>query len=233
LNDQKGTHQETVEPTVKSEDLSSEEPKVVEAKKSNEMVAAPASSQYGMEEMRAELAKLTGKVEEMEQEKKSQLAAQAEEQTKLRAKIEELEKQIKEKEEVNKGPVVPEGKTALQAAKDAFFSKKYEEAIQYLDSFLKEKDHGKDAEEGFFIRAESYFRLKQFKKAIVDYSQFPEKFTKSNYHSKALLKIAESFESLNLKEDAKAFYQDLADKFPKTVEGKLAKKKLTGKNSKK
>ena len=234
------TENENVSSSVKSEDLNPSEPAVIEKPTSTEVVnssvtpvSVASGSQYGMEEMRAELAKLSGKVEEMEQDKKSQQAAQAEEQVKLQAKIAELEKQLTEKEEQNTGPSVPSGKTPLEAAKDAYFSKSYETAIQFLDPFLKSNEQGKDVEEGTFIRGESYFKLKQFKKAIVDYSKFPEKFSKSNFASKALLKIAESFEALEMNEDAKAFYQDLFDKYPKTVEGKLAKKKLTGKSSKK
>lgn len=195
--------------------------------------AAPVSSQYGLEEMRAELARLSGKVEEMEHEKQTQKAAQDEEQQKLVVKIAELEKQLKEKEEQSKGPEVPTGKTPLQAAKEAFSNLKYEAAIAFLDSFLSQNEKGKEAEEGTFIRAESFFRLKEFKKAIIDYSKFPEKFQKSNYHPKALLKIAECFEALEMKEEAKSFYQELTDKFPKTLEGKLAKKKLSGKSAKK
>jgi len=194
---------------------------------------APVSSQYGMEEMRSELAKLTGKIEEMEQQKKAEQSSQAEDQQKLMDRIAELEKQLKEKEEQAKGPAVPEGKTALEAAKEAIANAKFEDAIHFLDSFLKDNESGKDAEEGVFLRGESYFKLKDFKKAIVDYSKFPEKFSKSNLHSKALLKIAESFEALDMKEEAKAFYQDLFEKFPKTLEGKVAKKKLSGKTSKK
>jgi TolA-binding protein len=194
---------------------------------------APVSSQYGLEEMKAELAKLSGKIEEMEQDKKTSQSSQAEEQQKLLNRIADLEKQLKEKEEKQTGPVLPEGKTAVQAAKDAIANSKLEEAIQYLDSFLKEHLSGKDVEEGTFLRGEVYFKLKEFKKAIIDYSKFPEKFSKSNFHSKALLKIAECFEALEMKEEAKAFYQDLFDKFPKTFEGKIAKKKLNGKSAKK
>lgn len=209
---------------VKSEDLQDAEPAVV---------AAPQGSQYGMEELRAEVAKLTGKIEELEHEKKSQESERNEEKAKLQAKIDELEKQLKEKEESENGPKLPAGKTPVQAAKDAFQSGNYELAIQFLDPFLKNNEKGKEVEEGTFIRGESYFKMKQYKKAIVDYSKFTETFPKSNFSSKALLKIAESFEALEMKEDAKAFYQDLFDKYPKTVEGKLAKKKLSGKSFKK
>ena len=242
--------------SVKSEDLSPSSPSVVETSKPavptpdasattvvpvaptpsrpSPLVPLPvANSQYGMEEMRSELAKLSGKVEDMEQEKKTQDAAHVEEQNKLQAKITDLEKQLKEKEEQEKGPAVPEGKTPLQAGKDAYFASTYGIAIQYFDQFLKTTDNGKEAEEATFLRGESNFKLKEYKKAIVDYSKFPEKYMKSNYHPKALLKIAESFEALEMKEDAKAFYADLLDKFPKTVEGKIAKKRLSGKTSKK
>ena len=235
---------------VKSEDLNPVEPAVVEATKTSEPnpstparpsplvpsvtpVPSNSQSQYGIEEMRAELAKLSGKVEELEQDKKTQQVTQQDEQSKLQIKIAELEKQLKEKEEQNNGPAVPEGKTPLQAAKDAYYSSKYETAIQYLDAFLSNNEKGKDVEEGIFIRGESNFKLKQYKKAIVDYSKFSDKFPKSNFNSKALLKIAECFDALEMKEDAKAFYQELFEKYPKTLEGKLAKKKLSGKSSKK
>lgn len=199
----------------------------------NPISPTPVGSQYGLEEMRAELAKLSGKIEEMEQEKKTSQTSQAEEQQKLLGRIAELEKQLKEKEEKENGPALPEGKTPIQAAKDAIANAKLEDAIHYLDSFLKDHLTGKEVEEGTFLRGETYFKLREFKKAIIDYSKFPEKFSKSNFHSKALLKIAECFEALDMKDEAKSFYQDLFEKFPKTFEGKIAKKKLNGKSAKK
>jgi len=197
-------------------------------------VSAVPQGEYGLEEMRAELAKLAGRVEDLEQEKKVKEAAQIEEQAKLQAKIDDLQKQLKDKEtQQNTGPSLPEGKTPFEAGKDAFFAARYDIAIQFFDQFLKANEQGKDVEEATFLRAESNFNLKEYKKAIVDYSKFPEKYSKSNFHPKALLKIAESFEALEMKEDAMAFYSDLVDKFPKTVEGKIAKKKLNGKTKKK
>ena len=79
------------------------------------------------------------------------------------------------------------------------------------------------------MRGDCYFKKVQYNKAIVDFSHFPEKYQKSSYHPKALLRIAESFEAMGRKDDAKAFYSDLLEKFPRTAEGKLAKKRLKAK----
>jgi TolA-binding protein len=230
-----GSDLDASSPAVQSESLNGEEvaSETKTGPSAEPIVAAPPASQYGMEEMRAELARLSGKVEEMEHEKKNQQASQQEEQQKLLAKIAELEKQLKQKEEQQNGPSVPEGKTPFQAAKEAFSNAKYAEAIEFFTVFMEQPNtKEKDLAEATFLRGESHFRLKDYKKAIIDYSRFPEAFQKSNFHPKALLKLAQSFEALDMKDDAHAFYQDLFQKFPKTAEGMLAKKKLSGKSAK-
>ena len=88
------------------------------------------------------------------------------------------------------------------------------------------QEKGKQVEEATFLRGEANFKKLQYNKAILDYSKFPEKFQKSSFHPKALLRIAESFEAMGRKDDAKAFYSDLLEKFSKTAEGKIAKKKM-------
>ena len=223
-------------PAVQSESLNGEEPAsgTKPPVGSEPVVVGQPASQYGLEEMRAELARLSGKVEELEHEKKNQQASREEEQSKLQSRIDELEKQLKEKEEAEKGPAVPSGKTAFQAGKEAFAGAKYDEAIGFFSVFLEQPNQkDKELAEATYLRGDSFFRKKEFKKAIVDFSRFPEAFQKSNFHPKALLKLAQSFEALDMKEDANAFYQELVDKFPKTAEGMLAKKKLSGKSAKK
>jgi TolA-binding protein len=190
--------------------------------------ASTSGGMYSIEEIRAEMARLSGKVEELEHEKQMREGQRTEEQAKLQEKIAGLEKQLQESQ-APKGPALPEGKTPFEAGKDAYFNEHYDEAIAYLDKALSVKETGKEAEEAFYIQGESYFKLKNYQKAIVNYSKFPEKFPKSAYHSKSLLRIAECFEAMGMKDDAKAFYQNLVEQFPKTAEGKLAKKRLATK----
>jgi TolA-binding protein len=187
----------------------------------------PDLSSYSAEELRAEVANLSGKLEENEHNQQITEQTQAENAKKAQARIDELEKKLKELQP--DAPTLPEGKTPFEAGKDDYIANNYDEAIVFLSQALAKSDTGKEAEEAIYLRGDCYFQKKQYNKAIVDFSQFPEKYPKSSYHPKALLRIAESFEATDRKDDAKAFYSDLLDKFPRTAEGKLAKKRLKAK----
>ena len=176
------------------------------------------------DELRAELAKTTGRVEELQHEQELKEKSHADELRKSEERIAALEKQLKDL--VPETPKVPEGKTPMEAGKDAYSAGNFDESIVFFSQVLSTEEKGKIAEEATYLRGESYFKKLQYNKAILDYSKFPERFPKSSYHPKALLRIAESFDSMGRKEEAKMFYVDLAEKFPKTAEGRIAKKKL-------
>jgi TolA-binding protein len=190
-------------------------------------IVKPEAADYGAEELRAELARVAGLAEEYRHEKEKIEAASAETLKKSQERIAQLEKQLKDL--TPEVPTLPEGKSNFQAGKDAYLAGNLDEAVHFLTQALSVSESGKEAEEATFLRAEAQFKKQQYNKAIVDYSRFPEKFQKSSYHPKALLKIAESFDALGKKEESKAFYSELVDKFPKTAEGMLAKKRLKAK----
>ena len=190
-------------------------------------IPQPNVADYTPDELRSEVARLSGKAEEVEHDKKLTEQQHADEKKKDENRITELEKKLKELQP--EAQALPEGKTPFEAGKDAALGGKCDEAITFLSQALTKVETGKEAEEATYLRGECYFKKSQFNKAIVDFSHFPEKFQKSSYHPKALLRIAESFEAMGRKDDAKAFYSDLVDKFSKTAEGKLAKKRLKAK----
>lgn len=177
--------------------------------------------------LRSELARLIGRVDELEQKaaKGNEAAGQVEV---LQKKIEDLESKLKVSEAKQAEPEDVKLDT-FKAAKEAYAAEKFVEANEVFQRFIQ-KGNGepKQIEEATYLSGECFFKQKEFKKAIVEYSKFTDKFQKSMYHPKALLRIAESFDALDLKDDAKAFYAELADKFPRTAEGKLAKKRATG-----
>lgn len=190
--------------------------------------------QYVIDEIKGEFTRLEGRVEDLERLQKQGAAnstsANKDDFKKLEQRIIELEQPqanmietIKKLQEApataaNPSEMLEKGKTQAEGGN-------FEGAAESFTAALKSAK-GKIAEEATFLRAEAYYALKDYKKAIVDYSKFPEKFNRSGYMAKALFQIGRSFEALGMKDDAKGFYQELVEKYPKSPEAKKAKSKV-------
>jgi TolA-binding protein len=187
---------------------------------------------YAIDEIKAEMTRLQGRIEDLEHAPKDQTPQISKDQIqKLESRITDLEHaqekiivQLQKMQDAQAAAAVsPED--ALESGKSSMEAGNLEPAIEQFSSAIKNAK-GKTAEDAIFLRGESYYGLKQYKKAIIDYSKFPEKYTKSKYMARALLRIGQSFEALGMTEDAKGFYQELADKFPKSKETKQIRQKL-------
>ncbi|NTU45617.1 MAG: tol-pal system protein YbgF [Chlorobiaceae bacterium] len=77
-----------------------------------------------------------------------------------------------------------------------------------------------------FYLAESYFLEKWYEKAILEYQVVIAKYTKSSKRPAALFKQAICFEKIGDTASAKARYSSLVSVYPASPEAKLAKKKL-------
>lgn len=189
---------------------------------------------YAVEELKSEITRLSGRIEDLERERKSESGkvntSTREELKKLESRIAELEQaqanMIEAIKKIQETPPPPaDTESYLEKGKSLFEAEKYEGAIDALNLYLKAAKP-KKAEQATFLRAEAHYKLKQYKKAIVDYSKFPEKYIKSSYMPQALYKIGLAFDNLGMHEDAKGFYQELREKFPKSAEAKKARAKL-------
>lgn len=74
--------------------------------------------------------------------------------------------------------------------------------------------------------ANAHFDRKNWEDAILAYEEYRKKHPKGGEYALATYRIGLSFQGLGLKEDAKAFFKEVVDKFPKTKEADLAKGKL-------
>jgi TolA-binding protein len=181
--------------------------------------------QYAIDEIKSEFTRLSGRVEDLERtQKQSPAGPKPEDLKKLETRITELEQaQASMLEAIKKMQAAPPAPAdpaeLLDRAREQMEGGNFEGAVENLSTYLR-SPKAKKAEEATFMRAESYYAMKEYKKAIVDYSKFPEKFTRSPYMPRALFKIGLSFEALGMKEDAKGFYQELLEKFPKSPEAK-------------
>jgi tol-pal system protein YbgF len=189
--------------------------------------------QYVIDEIKGELTRMTGRLEDLERQQKQAsaagTAAKSDEVKKLETRILELEQaqaaMLEAIKKIQAGAPPPDPAEAFEKGKAHFQAGNFDGAVESLSAYLKAPS-GKHAEEATFLRGESYFQLKQYQRAITDYSKFPEKFNRSRKMPQALLRIGLSFEALGMKDDGKAFYQELVEKFPKSAEAKKARAKL-------
>lgn len=70
------------------------------------------------------------------------------------------------------------------------------------------------------------FDKKEWEDAILAYEDYRKKNPKGGEYAHATFRIGLSFQSMGLKDDARAFFKEVVDKFPKSKEAALAKGKL-------
>ncbi len=187
---------------------------------------------YAIEELKSEMTRLLGRVEDLERSQKGLTGKDGlvdkEDLRKLEARLGQLEQSLTEVSahlaQVQEVTAQQNPEELFKKAKVQYDAENYEGAAELFGSYTKipKVKHIQDA---LFYRGECYFKLKYYKKAIVEYSKFPEKYSHSTHMPEVLYKIALSFENLGMKEDAKGFFQELAEKYPKSPEAKKLHKK--------
>jgi tol-pal system protein YbgF len=193
-------------------------------------------NQSAVDDMKNEMTRLEGRLEDIERTQKDASSAQnnssKDDMKKLEARVVELEQAqaqmlvaIKQVQDSQATAKATESINYFDQGRKQFDAGSFDAAVESFTEYLKTSKADR-VEDATFLRAESYYSLKQFKKAIVDYSKFPEKFPKSKLMPTALYRIGRSFENLGMNEDAKGFYQELLDKFPKSPEAKKARAKV-------
>jgi tol-pal system protein YbgF len=204
-----------------------------------------------VDELKAEITRLSGRIEELERTKAEAEKNSASTAPQLKAhedRIAELEKTQLAMLEVIKGqknaanaaaPTAAAGTGAeapaqggaLERAKSLYQAGKFDAAVEGFSQFLASNPKkGPATEEALQLLGESFFLMKQYQSAIVEYSKIQERFPKSKRVPGALLRIAQSFEAMGFEDDARGFYQELMDRYPKSPEAKKAQeRKSTGK----
>lgn len=105
--------------------------------------------------------------------------------------------------------------------------KKLEAQVQTLSDQVNKPKAVVAAEPGTYISdGDDLSAQKKYKEAIVSYQKYRDAMPKGNRYAEATYKIGLSFQELGMKDESKAFLEEVIGKFPKSQYAKSAAKKL-------
>lgn len=176
----------------------------------------------------AALAASVKSISRSEKSKKS-LAAKAKEQ-KLVRKLEKIESSIRSAASGGTAVIQPSDKSieknSYTAAYLALKSGRYEEASVGFKALLKEHPKGEYADQAWFWLGESYYAQHQIKEAAEAFNKVATDYPDSAKHPAALLKLADAYQELGRKGDAKAALQRLIKQHGETNAAEQAREQL-------
>jgi TolA-binding protein len=198
-------------------------------------------SHYQNEEIKAELVRLNGAVEEMQQKLATQSATK-ETTDRLEMRIAELERTQAAMNQQWQTFRQAQAEAERQSAEERSVKENPEQALKQAMALLKDGQlaeagkkleilansktlKNKDRAEAQFGLGQSQFEQGEYRKAIVTLSKVQEVYGKSPRVPTSLFYIAQAFDKLNLHSDAVGFYNELVEKFPSSAEAKQVKKK--------
>lgn len=163
------------------------------------------------------------------QVKESQEGKRAETDSKTKGKQDIKKEKKTEPEEAKTPGAKPEIKDPAkiyEAAYSTFKEKKFKEAREKFEAFIKEFPKDSLAGNAQFWIGESYYAEEDYAGAIVEYDALLKNYPNSEKAIGALLKQGYAFIEMGDKKAAKGILEQLRGKYPKSKEAELAKRKL-------
>jgi TolA-binding protein len=151
----------------------------------------------------------------------------------LYGKIETLEKQISDMKD--KPVAAAAGANPIDSKKMEAIEKRMstlEEALLAIDKKLSTLTGTKTSKakarksKGPFTRGEELYAQGKYEEAVASYDAYRKRYPRGRRYAQATLKMGLCFHKLKMPQDAKAFYQEVIQRFPKTKVSKAAQKNL-------
>jgi tol-pal system protein YbgF len=169
-----------------------------------------------------QLKDIKSRLSTLEEQVKQQKDSLKEQQKEAEAKSGEPQKEGQPEKTIK-----PADKTSrYEEAYGAFKNKKYKQAREKFEVFIKEFPKDELADNAHYWIAETYYNEKDFEGAILSYETFLKKYPDSQKAPGALYKQGLSFIEIGDKKTGKVILEQLIERYPKSREAELAKKQL-------
>lgn len=180
------------------------------------------------EELRVEMSRIGNVVEEQGQLSRKQYEELKQQMEAMTSRVQALEQRAVS-EPAPQAPTAPAaGPSGYEAGKKLFEEGRYDEAAEVLRGAAKSRK-AEDARKALFLLGESLFAGKDYASAALEFSEYRKKYPKDSLVPNAIYRQANSFRSMGKAKEAKLFYQELIEKFPKNslaAKAKAETKKL-------
>lgn len=175
-----------------------------------------ADDEVANEEVKEEMGRLGNAVEERSQKQQQQLDDMKKELTALTARVQALEQRAVSEDLAVTKAADEAKKASYETGKAAFDDGKYEDAARILRAVLDKHPKGDEAKKSHFVLAESLFASKDFASAALEFSDFQKNYPKDPLVPTAIYRQANAFRNMGKSKEAKLFYQELIERYPKS-----------------
>lgn len=156
-----------------------------------------ARSNAHQEELKKEIGTLTTRVQAIEQRAVDEEMAQ-------RKHAEDQRRQDEERK-----------KAGFDTGKSLYDAEKYDEAVDVFKAVIRNKPKTEEARRSQFYLAESLFNSKDFPSSTVAFGEYIKLYPKDSLVPTAVLRQGQAFRALGKNKEAKLFFQEVLERFPK------------------
>lgn len=123
-------------------------------------------------------------------------------------------------------PIADSKTKAYDAAYQVFKDRKYREARERFEAFIREYPKTDLTDNAQFWIAESYYHEKDFENAILSYETLLKKYPESDKAGSGMLKQGSAFAEIGDAKTGKIILNKLIEKYPNSKDAETAKKKI-------
>lgn len=185
-----------------------------------------------VDEMKSDITRLSNASDEQTQLLRTQNEELKKEVATLNARMQALEQRAAAEDANAKAQVESRSKQTYENGKRLYDEEKYDDAVEILKGVVAARPKSDDARRSQLLIADCYFAAKDYASAALEYGEFKKGYPKDSMVPNATYRQAQSFKNMGKKTEAKLFYQELMDRFPKNPLSAKAKQEMKKMSSK-